>query len=305
MHPALLHVDHRPWPLPPGRWTWRQSWCDLLFAHWPIDAASVRSLVPPELEIDSFEGRTFAGVVPFRMRGVMRRPLPDLPWISAFPELNLRLYVRLDERPGVWFLSLDATNPLAVHAARRFFHLPYYHARISCEERGRRIHYASLRKRDPRGLAFECEYGSTSPAYRAQPGTLEHWLTERYCLYAKSSPGALVRCEVHHVPWPLERAEACIRRNELGAPFGLAISGEPELLHFARRLDVVVWPPEIVRARSVEPRAAAGFDEATRQLPWGKLRNAYGVAIDGAVGHDDRTLDRASPDRFGRCGDRG
>ena len=129
MHPSLRQTDHRPWPLPPGPWTWRQQWCDLLFAHWPMPVAALRALVPPVLEIQEFDGTSWVGVVPFHMRGVMRRPLPDLPWVSAFAELNLRLYVVHGGRPGVWFVSLDAANPLAVWAARTFFHLPYFHAR--------------------------------------------------------------------------------------------------------------------------------------------------------------------------------
>src|SRR5690606_562879 len=118
---AFARIEHRPWPPPATNWAWRQSWLDLLFAHWPVPAAVVRKLVPPGLGIDEFQGTTWVGVVPFRMAGVMRRPFPDVPWISAFLELNLRLYVERDGRPGVWFLSLDAGNPLAVWAARRWF----------------------------------------------------------------------------------------------------------------------------------------------------------------------------------------
>src|SRR5262245_4268389 len=126
MHASLSHIDHRPWALPRGRWTMRQSWCDLLFAHWRVPVSALRPLIPARLKIQEFDGSAWLGAVPFRMTGVMYRPLPDLPWISAFPELNLRTYVECDGKPGVWFFSLDATNPLAVWAARRFFHLPYH-----------------------------------------------------------------------------------------------------------------------------------------------------------------------------------
>jgi uncharacterized protein YqjF (DUF2071 family) len=241
MHAAFARTDHRPWPLPDAAWTWRQSWRDLLFAHWPVPAAELRPLAPPELEIQEFDGTSWIGVVPFRMAGVMRRPLPDLPWISAFPELNLRLYVEHDGKPGVWFLSLDATNPLAVWAARRFFHLPYFGADMSLDDRGDGIAYRSVRRAQPRGLTFRARYRPTSETYESRPGTLEHWLTERYCLYARSPRGRLYRAEVHHPPWPLQRAEAEIERNELLDPHGLRVSGPPALLHFARRIDVVVW----------------------------------------------------------------
>ena len=145
-HPALEQTAHRPWPLPQGRWAWRQSWRDLLFAHWPVDAAAVQSLLPPGLAVDEFDGATWLGIVPFRMAGVMRRPLPDLPWVSAFPELNVRVYVTAGGRPGVWFLSLDATNALAVGAARLLFHLPYYRAAMSVVAEGEGVGYRCERK---------------------------------------------------------------------------------------------------------------------------------------------------------------
>jgi hypothetical protein len=247
-HPAFDSVEHRPWPIPAGPWTWRQSWCDLLFAHWPVPASELRPLVPPELTVQEFEGTSWVGVVPFRMQGVMRRPLPDLPWISAFPELNLRLYVEAEGKPGVWFLSLDATNALAVWAARRFFHLPYRHARISLSGLPAKVAYRSFRSARPRGVEFVAEYQPASAPYLASPGTLEHWLTERYCLYARSPRGRLFRAEVHHPPWPLQQATATIERNDLFQPHGIQVAGPPALLHFSRRLDVVVWSPSAVSA---------------------------------------------------------
>ncbi|MEO8359797.1 MAG: DUF2071 domain-containing protein, partial [Vicinamibacteria bacterium] len=125
MHPSLHHLDHRPWPIPSRPWLGRQSWHDLLFAHWPIDAKRLRPLIPEALKIQEFEGTAWIAVVPFRMSGVTLRGLPGLPWISAFPELNIRTYVELDGKPGVWFFSLDATNPLAIWAARTFVGRPY------------------------------------------------------------------------------------------------------------------------------------------------------------------------------------
>lgn len=248
MHPAFARTDHRPWPLPRRRWTWRQSWRDLLFAHWPVPSAVVRRLVPAELSVDEFEGVTWVGIVPFQMAGVMRRPLPDLPWVSAFPELNLRLYVERDGRPGVWFISLDAANPLAVWAARKFFYLPYFDARMSVVENAGMIEYRSDRK-SASPVRFAACYRPTSEPYEAKPGTLEHWLTERYCLYAKAPNGTLWRAEVHHLPWPLQTAEAVIEINEVALPHGFALDGPPALLHFSKRLDVVVWDPEPVTER--------------------------------------------------------
>jgi uncharacterized protein YqjF (DUF2071 family) len=180
------------------------------------------------------------------MAGVMKRPYPDVPGLSAFPELNLRLYVEFEGKPGVWFLSLDATNRLAVWAARRMFHLPYFHADITLQQTSGRIFYTSARRASSNPVRFHALYEPTSDVYRSSPGTLEHFLTERYCLYAQSPTGKVYRAEVHHEPWPLQAAAADIQLNELQVPHGLSLSGPPETLHFARRLDVVVWSPTAV-----------------------------------------------------------
>lgn len=242
MHSAFARVDHRPWPVPKSAWTWRQSWRELLFAHWPVPAAVLEPYVPQPLRLQEFDGTSWIALVPFRMSGVMHRPLPDLPWISAFPELNVRLYVEHGGKPGVWFLSLDATNPLAVWAARTFFHLPYFQARMSLSHQGDRIVYRSER----RSAELKAWYRPTSEPYLAQPGTLEHFLTERYCLYARKPDGSLWRNEVHHVPWPLQKAEAGIETNTMFEFHGLHVEGPPALLHYAHRIDVVVWNAERV-----------------------------------------------------------
>jgi uncharacterized protein YqjF (DUF2071 family) len=241
-HQALSRLDHRPWPVPASEWRWRQSWLDLLFAHWPVPARILRPLVPRHLELQEFDGTAWLGVVPFRMAGVMRRPWPDLPWVSAFPELNVRTYVEFGGKQGVWFFSLDATNPLAVWAARRFFHLPYYRARMSLTEDTDGVRYSSSRA----SAVFSANYAPTSEPYHAAAGSLEHWLTERYCLYAAAPDGSIWRNDVHHQPWPLQTARATIHQNSMLDFHGLELREPPSLLHFARRVDVVVWNGERV-----------------------------------------------------------
>jgi uncharacterized protein len=240
MHPALSRLDHRPWPMPARRWTWRQSWRDLLFAHWPVAPSVLRPLIPAELALEEFDGSCWLGVVPFRMAGVMRRPLPDLPWVSAFPELNVRTYVTKGGKPGVWFLSLDASNPLAVWAARRFFHLPYFRADMAASVSHDGFHYSSQRD----GAEFSATYRPSSDVFRTERGSLEHFLTERYCLYARAPDGSIWRNDVHHQPWPLQLAEASFHRNTMCESHGLTVSGPPPHLHFAKRIDVVVWNAE-------------------------------------------------------------
>jgi uncharacterized protein YqjF (DUF2071 family) len=244
MHPALDATEHRPWPIPERPWSWRQTWCDLLFAHWPIAVDRLRAVVPSSLTIQQFDGTAWIGVVPFRMEGVMRRPLPDLPWVSAFPELNVRTYVERDGKAGVWFFSLDASNSLAVWAARRFFHLPYFRASMQAVRRGDAVHYRSHRASG--NAAFEARYEPTSGPYTSTPGTLEHWLTERYCLFAESPDRRIFSTDVHHRPWPLQRAQADITRNTMLESQGLPVGDGVPVLHFSRRLDVIVWSPEQV-----------------------------------------------------------
>ncbi len=174
------------------------------------------------------------------MAGVRRRPLPAVPGLSAFPELNLRLYVERDGKPGVWFLSLDAASALAVWAAKRFFHLPYYLAEMDFKHPSDRFTFSS-RRLGGTPVSFRADYRPTSPVFEAKPNTLESFLVERYCLYAQAANGALYRGDVHHVPWPLQQAEGEIEAAELVTPHGLSLNGPP-LLHFSRGVDVVVWP---------------------------------------------------------------
>src|SRR5579864_3295886 len=176
---------HRPWPRPRGPWVMTQSWHDLLFAHWPVDAAVLRAKIPPQLEIDTFMGQAWIAVVPFRMSGVRLRGTPSVPWLSKFPELNVRTYVVAENKPGVWFFSLDAGNFLAVAVARAWFHLPYFRAHMSCGQRDGWVHYKSERTHgDGRDAILHGKYRPIGGAFESRPGSLEHFLTERYCLYA-------------------------------------------------------------------------------------------------------------------------
>lgn len=220
-----------------------QSWHDLLFAHWPIDAPELRPHVPAKLAIDTFDGHAWLGIVPFRMSRVRLRGTPPLPWLSAFPELNARTYVTALGKPGVWFFSLDASNPIAVAVARRTFHLPYFTARMRCEQDQGLIHYRSERiHRGAPAAVFEGRYSPAGAFFEPQRGTLEHFLTERYCLYAASGE-RLYRGEIHHPPWLLQVAQAEFDRNSMAAAAGFTLPKQPPLLHFARRQDMVAWPP--------------------------------------------------------------
>lgn len=240
----LKEIAHRPWPMPDRAWIMTQTWHDLLFAHWPVDAAMLRARVPRGLELDLFSGQAWVGVVPFHMTNVAPRGLPALPWISAFPELNLRTYVRAGAKPGVYFFSLDAGNPLAVRAARLLFHLPYYTADMHVDIAGNKVVYRSRRQVDGSAASavFVAEYQPVATGLWPGPGTLEAFLTERYCLYAVDSGFTLHRLEIHHPPWTLQPAEASISENTLPEASGLRLPAVAPLLHFAKRQDMVAWP---------------------------------------------------------------
>ena len=239
MHPALESLAHRPWPLPSVPWVMAQTWHDLLFAHWPIAADALRPLVPVQLMLDTFDGCGWVGVVPFRMSGVRARGLPALAGLSRFPELNVRSYVTLDGKPGVYFFSLDAASLAAVRAARALYHLPYFHAKMHSQAAGDEIVYRSVRC--DRSAEFRGRYGPCAPVQLRAPGTIEHWLTERYCLYTMHG-GNVYRGEIHHQPWPLQDARAEIEINSMATAAGIALPNAPPRLHFARRLDVLIWP---------------------------------------------------------------
>lgn len=239
VHPLLRQVDHRPWPIASGPWVMRQIWNDLLFAHWPLAPAQLRPLVPPQLPLDLFDGQCWIGVVPFRMSGVRPRLIPPLPVLSRFPELNVRTYVTYGGKPGVYFFSLDAANLPAVWAARKFFHLPYLYAAMKSADRDGTIFYSS--KRRHMEAEFRASYRPIAAVRFADKGSLADWLTARYCLYT-THQNLVYRCEIHHLPWPLQAAQAEFERNTMTEASKIPRADVPPLLHFSKRLEVLVWP---------------------------------------------------------------
>jgi uncharacterized protein len=240
----LGRTEHRPWPLPASPWIMTQSWHDLLFMHWPIDPGVMRAKVPASIELDLFDGGAWLGIVPFRMSNIAPRALPALPWVSAFPELNVRTYVTRDGKPGVFFFSLDADNALAVAAARALFHLPYFSAAMQLQEREGWIEYESHRRRRGSPAHLVCRYRPIGPATEPIPGTLDYFLTERYCLYTLDRGSRVRRLEIHHPPWALQAAELELRTNTMAEAAGIPLPSMPPLLHFSKQQDMVGYPME-------------------------------------------------------------
>lgn len=175
------------------------------------------------------------------MSGIRARFLPPVPGFSSFPELNVRTYVTLDGKPGVYFFSLDAAHLPAVWAARATYRLPYFYARMNSETFGEGIRYSSERIHRPRPANFRGTYEPVSSVEPRQPGTLEYWLSERYCLYTVADE-KVYRGEIHHEPWPLQDAEARIEENSLASAAGIELPPTAPLLHFAKQLRVLIWP---------------------------------------------------------------
>ncbi|MCA9482508.1 MAG: DUF2071 domain-containing protein [Nitrospina sp.] len=238
-----FNTQHRPWPLPESAWVMTMRWERLLFAHWAVDADTMRQLIPASLQLDTFDGKAWIGVVPFRMAGTRPACLPALPWLSYFPELNVRTYVIRDGKPGVWFFSLDAGNPISVRLARGLFHLPYFDARMSLNEKAGGVVFRSKRTHSGAPpVELKIRYRPVGDVQLAQPGSLDHWLTERYCFYAEDRRKRLFRCDVHHDPWPLQPAKADITACSLASSLGLALSSAHAILHYSHTLAVHAWP---------------------------------------------------------------
>jgi uncharacterized protein YqjF (DUF2071 family) len=210
-----------------------QTWDALLFAHWRVDPESLRLLLPEQLPLDLFEDEAWLGITPFRVTGFRLRGMLPLPGVSSFLETNVRTYVTYEGKPGIWFFTLDAESRLAVEAARRTYRLPYHLARMSAARHGASIDYRTTRP----AAAFDASYRPAADVVEPRSGTLEHFLTERYCLYTVHD-GALHRAEIHHAPWPLQEAEAEIRETTISP---VALDGDP-VLHYSERQDVVIWP---------------------------------------------------------------
>jgi uncharacterized protein YqjF (DUF2071 family) len=243
----VIPADRHPAEPPPGPWVMVQRWHDLLFAHWRCPVSDLRPLIPQPLEIETFDDSAWIGVIPFYMSGVRMRGTPPVPTASAFEELNVRTYVTLDGRPGIWFFSLDAASSLAVIGARLGIYLPYFRASMQMTRNGNHIEYVSERWAfSGKPAAFAARYWADGEIYNPAPATLDHFLTERYCLY--SSAGKRIwRGDIIHPRWHLQPAHAAIERNSMIAAAGIRPLGNAPLLHYSRFQEVRFWWPVRVR----------------------------------------------------------
>lgn len=238
--PDPLSIRDRP----PGRPILHQICDRLIFLHWPVPAALLRPLVPRQLAIDTLDGTAWISIVPFRILGMGPAWLPPLPLVSRSLQINVRTYVHLEGVPGVWFLSLDASNPLAVLGARAGFALPSFPARMAMQERGGSVCFASRRILAGPPAMFSAEWRTGPELPEARPGSPEFFLTERYCLYTVRG-GRLLRCRIFHLPWSLRRARLDALSSSMLESHGLPAPGqEPILHHQAAPMHLHIWRPQ-------------------------------------------------------------
>ena len=226
-----------------------QNWHHLLFLHWEVSPNELQALIPPQLTVDTFEGKAYIGLIPFTMTGVRPILLPPLPGVSAFHEVNVRTYVHKGgSDPGVWFFSLDANSHLAVNAARMAYHLNYKYAEIdfaASADAIPTIDFNARRKEPPMPADAHIRYAPIEgPAAPAAPGTLEHFLAERYILYSTDDAKELYRARVHHQPYPLQKAELLGLDETLIWASGIKRSDNIPLRHYAREVNVSIYPVE-------------------------------------------------------------
>jgi uncharacterized protein YqjF (DUF2071 family) len=232
----------RQYPPKNTPWIMKQVWHDVLFAHWPVKPSLLKGLVPESLPLDTYRAKAWLGVVPFWMSGVRPRLFPAIPWLSTFPELNVRTYVTIDNKPGVYFFSLDATRRIAVEGAKLLFSLPYFTARMSASWKEDWLIYESERvRRESTEAKFFGRYRPTGKVIPFKKGSLEDFLTSRYCLYTVDSKGNALRQEIDHPEWKLQHAEAQLSVNTMTDAMGITVLDVQPVLHFAKRQDVVVW----------------------------------------------------------------
>ncbi|MEM1221483.1 MAG: DUF2071 domain-containing protein [Verrucomicrobiota bacterium] len=180
----------------------RQEWKSLLFLHWSVDPEIIQQRLPKGLFVDTYDGSAYLGVVPFYMHALRPVFAPAVPGISFFPELNLRTYV-YDKagRPGVWFFSLDAHTRISVWIARTFFNLNYQYARMSYREHEDSSFTITCKRGSSQDQNF-C-YNPEEKIGHALPGSIEHFLVERYYLFNQANDGSIGIGRIHHAPYEI------------------------------------------------------------------------------------------------------
>ncbi|QJX81113.1 YqjF family protein [Priestia megaterium] len=244
----MKDVIYRSYPLASKYWIMRQTWRNLLFLHWPIPLKKLRPYVPSSLQIDTFNGSAWIGVILFVLEGIYPRGISSISLTPKFPEINVRTYVKRDGKPGIYFMSIDVGNWASLNIAKRWYRLPYHSAQISFRKEGQTFYCQSTRKGNTNSpISFKGKYAPVSEVYFSKEGTLDHWLTERYCLYSSNNGANIYSGEILHQPWPLQKAEIEIFRNNLFIPFHFNLSEVEPIAHFSIGVDSLIFNIKKIR----------------------------------------------------------
>ncbi|WP_186445538.1 YqjF family protein [Paenibacillus cremeus] len=236
--------EQRPWPVPKSPWIIKQIWHDLLFLHYPVAIEAIQPYIPKGLVLDTFEGKAWISIVPFWMSHIRLRWTPPMPVVSKALELNVRTYVLVGNKPGVYFFSLDIDGLLGVMVGRACFKLPYYYAKMKLDRIAHTVDYQSKRTKDGQ-QTFEGSYQAASEKFHAKQGSLDYWLVERYCLYSHLK-GKNYICEIDHEPWNLQRVDYKVTNNTMLANYNIELP-EPYAAHYCPKNEVHIWPLKRIR----------------------------------------------------------
>jgi uncharacterized protein len=241
----LIESEQRAHPGRHGHWLMFEAWEDLLLASWPIDPAVLRPIIPPTLEVDTFDGTAWVSIVPFRaadMRLFSR--MGAIPGQVQFPELNFRTYVKHAGTAGVYFLSLDCPGAVASFIGSKWFGLPFKEASMTVERRGGTVHVRSQRiTHGGPPVEFAASYSPRGTAAATVPGALDDFLTNRLSLFVMDRHGHLHRGDIWHEPWLLQPVDVTIDVNTIPSPLGITLPGVPLHAAFAARTDSLVYLP--------------------------------------------------------------
>lgn len=222
-------------------WIMKQTWEDLLFLHWSVDPSWLQTILPPQLEVDTFEGKAWIGIVPFEMTHIRFRGLPPVPFASRLLELNVRTYVKYGEKRGVYFFSLDASHKAGVSIARNLFHLPYFRAKMGKKKDGNQISFWSSRThKDANKADYHIIYEPVGEAYETTEGNLDYWLTERDRLFIVRDDN-VYQGKIKHHKWPLQKVDVAVLRDTLSQSYHYH---EALITHFSRSVTTYLWPFE-------------------------------------------------------------
>jgi hypothetical protein len=234
----LKHISHRGWKLPNGKWSYYQEWNNALFLHWRIDISELQKLTPSNLVIDKFEGESWISIVAFTMEKIRPRYLPAISVISNFDEINVRTYLTHENKPGVFFLNIEAQKLTSTFIAKLLSGLPYEKSEIERGEIGNTKYFKSCNKNKNFKLDVKFVVGQEL----TNKSTLDKWLTERYCLYLKSK-NETYRYEIQHKPWKLFQAETIALTTNY--TFGnITLNRKPDLIHYSKGVKVLAWDKE-------------------------------------------------------------